>query len=281
VAGVELLSDRLEHAGHRARLGVFVEVGVPGGRTGARTEDQAVAVARAVGQSSQLRLVGVEGYEGLLGSDRSPAALEKVDQYLDHLRALTVRLAEADSFPGPGPVLVSAGGSRYFDRVALVLGRGAQYKGIEVQLVVRSGCYLLHDHGTYAGASPLLPGQWGGGSLVPALEVWAEVLSVPEPDLVIVGMGKRDVPYDLGFPVPLHMVRAGRGEVETFAGGEITQLDDQHGYLRLRPGHEALGPGDRVGFGISHPCTAFDKWREVLLVNDNYQVVAGIPTFFH
>jgi D-serine deaminase-like pyridoxal phosphate-dependent protein len=281
VPGVELLSDNLERAGLRGHLGVFIELGVPGGRTGVRTPEQAPAIAQAVSASSQLLLVGTEGFEGLLAADRSPAALERVDRYLDDLRSLTVLLAQEHAFPGPGPVLVSAGGSRYFDRVVQVLGRSARYEGVEVRLVVRSGCYLVHDHGTYAAASPLVAGAWAGGSLLPALEVWAEVLSVPEAGHVIVGMGKRDVPYDIGLPVPLHIVRGHGGHLEPFAGGDLTRLDDQHGYLHLGPGQAAVAPGDRIGFGISHPCTAFDKWREVLLVNDDYEVLDHIPTFFH
>jgi len=280
VPGVELLSANLERAGLHDRVGVFIELGVRGGRTGVRSSDQALAVAQAVAASPQLLLVGTEGFEGLLASDRSPAALETVDRYLDDLRSLTVLLAKEHAFPGPGPVLVSAGGSRYFDRVAQVLGSG-RYEGLEVRLVVRSGCYLVHDHGTYAGASPLVPGAWGGGSLVPALEVWAEVLSVPEAGHVIVGMGKRDVPYDIGLPIPLHLVRGHDGHLEPCAGGDLTRLDDQHGYLQVSPGQAPVTPGDRIGFGISHPCTAFDKWREVLLVNDDYEVLDHIATFFH
>ena len=281
VPGVELLSANLERAGLQGRIGVFIELGLPGGRTGVRTPDQAVTVAGAVAVSPQLLLVGTEGFEGLLGADRSPEALQKVDQYLDDLRSLTVLLAKEHAFAGPGPVLVSAGGSRYFDRVAQVLGIAGRYEGLEVRLIVRSGCYLVHDHGTYAGASPLVPGAWPGGSLVPALEVWAEVLSVPEAGHVIVGMGKRDVPYDIGLPIPLHLVRDHNGHLEPFGGGGLTRLDDQHGYLQVGPGQAPVAPGDRIGFGISHPCTAFDKWREVLLVNDDYEILDRIPTFFH
>ena len=155
MAGAQLLDRDLALAGLTGRLGVFVELGVPGGRTGARGEDEAVAVAQAVGTSGHLRLVGVEGYEGLLAPDRSPEALAKVDSYLDRLRRLTVRLADARTFSVDGPILVSAGGSRFFDRVALVLGDRARYGGHDVSLVVRSGCYAVHDHGTYAHASPL------------------------------------------------------------------------------------------------------------------------------
>ncbi len=281
VAGVELLDRNLGLAGLADYVGVLVELGVTGGRTGARSEAEALAVAAAVGASVHLRLVGVEGYEGLLAPDRSPEALATVDEYLERLRRLTVRLAEAGAFGMDGPVLVSAGGSRFFDRVAAVLGEKAEYGGHDICLVVRSGCYLLHDHGTYEQASPLAgPGHDGPG-LVAALEVWADVLSVPEPGLVIVGLGRRDASFDLGLPVTVAVARRGTPAVEPFAGVALSQLNDQHGYLHLASGQVPLNVGDKVGFGISHPCTAIDKWRSLLVVNDDYEIVDRVATFFH
>jgi len=280
VAGVELLDRNLGLAGMADRARAFVELGVAGGRTGARSEDEAVAVAGAVGASTHLRLVGVEGYEGLLAPDRSPEALAKVDRYLDGLRRLTLRLADDGAFSTGGPVLVSAGGSRFFDRVAAVLGEKADYGSHDVRLVVRSGCYLVHDHGTYAEASPLAGAGHQGPGLVGALEVWADVLSVPEPGLVIVGLGRRDASFDLGLPVTLAVARRGGG-VEPLIGMALSELNDQHGYLHLAGTAAPLGVGDKVGFGISHPCTAFDKWRTILLVNDGYEIVERIATFFH
>jgi len=281
VDGVDVLDRNLGLAGLPGRLGVLVELGVPGWRTGAWSEEGAVAVARAVASSERLRLIGVEGFEGLLASDRSAAALAKVDHYLEGLRRLTVRLADAGSFSTEEPVLVSAGGSRYFDRVAHVLGDPGSYGGLDVRLVVRSGCYLVHDHGTYADASPLAGPSQEGAHLVAALEVWADVLSVPEPGLVIVGLGRRDASFNLGLPVGLKIMRAKLGRVEPFGRGALSELNDQHGYLRLDGGAVDVEVGDRIGFGISHPCTAFDKWRTVLLVRDDYEILDRIDTFFH
>jgi D-serine dehydratase len=281
VAGVELLDHNLGHAGLGDQVGVFVELGVAGGRTGARTQDEAVAVAGAVGASAHLRLVGVEGYEGLLAPDRSPESLAKVDEYLDGLRRLTIDLADREVFPDDEPILVSAGGSRFFDRVAAVLGEKAQYGGHDVRLVVRSGCYVVHDHGTYAATSPLARLGHHGPGLKAALEVWADVLSVPEPGLVIVGLGRRDVSYDLELPVTLAVARRETGRVEPFTGMALSQLNDQHGYLHLGTEQGPVVVGDRIGFGISHPCTAIDNWRSMLLVNDDYEVLDLIVTFFH
>jgi D-serine dehydratase len=46
------------------------------------------------------------------------------------------------------------------------------------------------------------------------------------------------------------------------------------------PEDSPLAVGDMVGFGISHPCTTFDKWQVVPLVDDDYTVVSAIKTFF-
>lgn len=287
VEGARLLESNLERAGVARRLGVFVELGAPGRRTGARTEEEALAVATLVGKSDHLALAGVEGYEGVVASDRSPGSLAKVDDYLMRLRHMTASLCRAGAFGNRGPVLVSAGGSKYFDRVAALLGEKAFQEedfagdGHELRLVVRSGCYLLHDHGVYAQTSPLAGAAPDGRQLLPALELWAEVLSAPEPGLAIVGLGKRDAPYDLGLPLPLGVVRAGQQGIEPLTGARLRDLDDQHGYLCFDEGAAGAHPGDRLVFGISHPCTAFDKWRTVLLVDADYELLEEIRTFFH
>ena len=281
VPGVRLLERNLAWAGVASPVGVFVELGVPGGRTGARSEDEAVAVAAAVHDTDRLRLVGVEGFEGLLAPDRSPQALATVDAFLDRMQRLTTRLADDGAFSAGGPVLVSAGGSRFFDRVAARLGEKSLYGGHDVDLVVRSGCYVVHDHGSYANASPLSgPGHVGPG-LIGALEVWADVLSVPEPGLALVGLGRRDVSDDLGLPVTLALGRRENDRVEPFQGWSLSKLNDQHGYLQFADTPTPVQVGDRIGFGISHPCTAIDKWRRILLVDDDYGILDEIFTYFH
>lgn len=285
VDGVELLDRNLAVAAMPGRLGVLVELGAPGGRSGARSEEAAVAVAQAVAASAHLRLAGVEGFEGTLAADRSPEALAKVDRYLEGLGRLALGLV-GTGLVGSGPFLISAGGSKYFDRVAevlgdKVLGGSLRHDAHDLVLVVRAGCYITHDHGIYAHASPLAAGP-AGARLVAAIEVWAEVLSVPEPGLAIVGLGKRDAPYDSGLPVAVRLVRAeGGAPPEPLFGVTLSAMDDQHGYLRLGPAAASLAVGDRVGFGISHPCTAFDKWRTVLVVDDGYEVRDELRTWFH
>lgn len=280
--GVQLLDANLDRAGLPGRLDVLVELGLRGGRTGARTEQEVLDVAAAVRSSAHLRLVGVEGYEGSIAADRSTDSLAKVDQYLDGIRRTVRALADQAALDSSQPVFVSAGGSKYFDRVAQILGPSADYGGHAVRLVARPGCYVSHDHGAYEASSPLASSRTST-PLLPALEVWAEVVSVPEDRLAIVGLGKRDTSFDLGLPVPLHMTKCSSSTVRAFSDGALVALDDQHGYFRLSNSVSAgaVLPGDRIGFGLSHPCTAFDKWRTVLLVDDDYVVRQEIRTFFH
>jgi D-serine deaminase-like pyridoxal phosphate-dependent protein len=130
---------------------------------------------------------------------------------------------------------------------------------------------------TAAGAPPHGRAEQGP-TLEPALELWAHVLSRPEPGLALVCAGRRDVSFDAGLPVPLRFRQAG-GQLTPAAGSHVSALDDQHAYLRLAAG-SALAPGDLVCLGVSHPCTSFDKWRVIPVVDDSYHVIDAVHTFF-
>ncbi|AFM19412.1 putative amino acid aldolase or racemase [Mycolicibacterium chubuense NBB4] len=258
VRGVELMTSALADA--RRRVPVCVEVGVPGGRTGCRSREDVDDVARAAAESPRLRLVGVAGYEAARGQDVTADSLAIVTGHVAALRAAVLRLApliENDD------VIVSAGGSTYFDAVADGLTGWAA--GVAVRTILRSGCYLTHDHGLYARTSPLT--RDGGDGLHPALELHAQVISRPEPGLAIVAMGRRDVSFDQGLPVPLDL-----------PGATVTALNDQHAYLRL--GGDPVEVGAWLRFGISHPCTVFDKWRVIPVLDAGDRVVDLVRTYF-
>ncbi|MGB3356112.1 MAG: alanine racemase [Mycobacterium sp.] len=261
VRGVELMTSAL--AGAPRAVDVCVELGMPGGRTGCRSPEQVDEVVRAAVASPRLRLVGVAGYEASRGHEVTRDGLAAVTGYLSEMRAATLRLAplfETDS------VLVSAGGSSYFDAVADVL---TGWPGaLSVRTVLRSGCYLTHDHGLYARTSPLT--RDGRTGLRPALEIRAQVISRPEAGLAILTMGRRDVAFDQGLPIPLEM-----------PGGAVTTLNDQHAFLTMAPGAGSRAPvGAWLRFGISHPCTVFDKWRVIPVLDGDGRVVDLIRTFF-
>jgi len=242
-------------AGVAAALPVLVELGET--RAGCRSDEQALAVADAVAASPRLVLAGVEGYEGTLGADREPETLAAVDAFLDRLRAFAETLDARRAFDGLDEVVVTAGGSIFFDRVAERLRPSLSRP---VRVVVRAGSYVTHDDGLYAAATPL-------AELRPALELWARVLSCPEPGLAIAGFGKRDAPYDLGLPVV-------RGHPRV----RVEALNDHHAFLRDPDGELAVG--DLLVCGISHPCTAFDKWPTIAVADDEDVIVGAVQTRF-
>ncbi|AXA93120.1 amino acid deaminase [Massilia sp. YMA4] len=279
--GVRRLADAVAASGLRRPLPLLVELGLQGKRAGCRNSDEAMAVARAIAAAPGLQLAGIEGYEGLLVTTDRAADLERVDAFLQAMVAL-VRQCDAEGLFAGAQILLSAGGSAYFDRVAQCFA-GVTGTSRPVLPIVRSGCYLTNDHGHYFELTRELDERAGGApGLVPALEVWSTVLSRPEPTLAILGMGKRDASHDLGLPRALLRHRIGEASPVALDGDwRIEKMNDQHAYLRLPESEvDKLRVGDLVGCGISHPCTTFDKWSLLLLVEDDYRVTGAVNTFF-
>lgn len=288
IAGTELLDEQLRTSWQRGsgqqprRLPVLIELGLVGGRTGCRSVAQAVDVAKAATATSTLRVAGAAGFEGNIGHDDEPATLAAITRFCRDLRSLSEQLPPPD--PSAGPLILSAGGSAFFDIVVreLAIGAGTGSGQLNPAVVLRSGAYVTHDHGFYARIAPgpessSSPGR-SGPLLTPAVELWAPVLSRPEPALAIACAGRRDVSFDQGMPVPIRL-RRGDGQMPEATGIRVTALDDQHAYLDVPP-DTALGPGDLVCLGISHPCTALDKWRVIPVVDGDYRVTDAIHTFF-
>lgn len=257
-------------ADHAAPVPVLIELGHAGGRTGLRQEAAVLALARAVRATAGARLLGVTAYEGGL------PGVPEVRAFLRELRAVAAAVARA-GLVDAGEVTVSVGGSAYFDVVAEVLGGRPVLGGLPARVLLRSGSTVTHDHGVYATRTPFTRVP---GGLRPALRVWAQVTSCPEPGLAIVGAGKRDVPVDEGLPVPLRVHRPGAAPAPV-TGWELTRTNDQHAYLEAVAGTPtSLRPGDLLELGVSHPCTAFDKWRTVPVLDPDLRVTDLLATLF-
>lgn len=270
--GVRVLKEFGEHA----RFDVLLEVGALGARTGVRSDEETLAVADAIRDSENARLVGVAGYEGAVpgGKDRP---LIVVDEYLEKIKDVAVRLFRAGYFDSTSEVVVTAGGSLYFDRVVEILGRPWSLP-TATRLVLRCGSYIAYDSGRYLSSSPFAERVKTFGPPEPALELWATVQSRPEPALAFMNFGKRDVPFDDGLPVPV-AGRSRQGDTLDVDGLVVSELNDHHAYISVPTDHP-LAVGDRVGFGLRHPCTAFDKWRFMPVVDDDYVVLDLIETRF-
>jgi D-serine deaminase-like pyridoxal phosphate-dependent protein len=253
---VKALSRQVTAAGAES-VPVFVELGLPGGRTGARGVRAAAAVAHAVDAEPGVRLAGVTGYEGSYAHTRSADDVAAVRRYLAELVQLA-RTVEAE--------IVSAGGSAFPDVVVEEFADlGSAYRK-----VLRSGAYTAHDHGHYARLSPF--------PLDPALRVWGVVVSTPASGVAFLNLGKRDISCDLDLPVPLAVLRERDGPARSAERLTVTELNDQHAYLSDPAGEVRVG--DWVACGVSHPCTTFDRWGALPVVDDRGRVTDVIRTFF-
>lgn len=257
---------------------VLLEIGLDGGRTGCRTPEQALALARRMRASAAVRLVGVECYE-LWATGDAEADTALVDGLLGRV-VETANVCDRERLFECDEVLISAGGSGIFDLVAAHLSPRLSQP---VRGILRSGCYVTFDHGNYKRLMSVMNSRLAcGHGLNAAMEVWTTVQSCPEPGLAILTAGRRDVSFDSAMPKAVYVCRLGQTTAsDAPADWTVTTLNDQHAYLRAPAGTTlALQVGDRVGLGISHPCTTFDKWRWMVLVDNHYNVVDAIVTSF-
>lgn len=273
-----LLEAGLVENGLSRPMNILVELGYAGGRAGMRDDEQAIELARKVAASPIFSLRGIEAFEGIVQGSTGDEA--KVVSLLDRVQHVGNAVHAEGLFSGK-PIL-SAGGSSFFDLVAAKLGDGDDAASFEV--ILRSGCYLVHDSHFYqhmidrlTDRSPLAAGL--GEGLRPALELWAYVHSRPEPTRLIVGLGKRDTSDDVAAPNLLGWCRPGSDAVLPLTDHRTVRLDDQHAYLDI-PADSPLQPGDMVIFGVSHPCTTFDKWRTMFVIDDALRVVDIVETNF-
>ena len=274
---VESMERALANTPETRPIGVLLELGAPHGRTGCRSLEEAIEVAHLVKSSSRLSLVGVEAFEGVVHATADEHS--DVDDFLWRLRALAIRLDDLELFDHLEEIIVTAGGSMFPDRVVSILG-GQWDMSKPTRLVIRPGCYVTHD-------SVLYTKLWPFGTrtpmdtypaLCPALTVWSYVVSRPEPDLAILGFGKRDASFDVDLPKPI-VIRRDNSTREIDGELEVFDLNDQHAYVRVFAEFD-IAVGDIVGCGISHPCTTFDRWRAIPLVDDDFDVVGSVRTFF-
>lgn len=279
VAQLGLIEDWASRRAAALPFDVLLEMGIPGQRTGCRTLAQALHLARLLTVSPAVRFGGVECYEGGVARCDSVHDAREVTA-LVHRVIEVVRACDQENLFEGDELLITAGGSAVFDLVLPML----RLQDLQRPMlgVLRSGCYITHDHGNYARFLRLVEQREGlDASLRPALEVWTMVQSVPEPGLALLTCGRRDVSYDLEMPLPQHLAVRGSRQVNAVpADWKISALNDQHAYLRFDPAGVCPQVGDRIGLGISHPCTTFDKWRWLALVEDDGAITGAVATRF-
>lgn len=277
---VEILERAVAAQPLRRPLQLLLELGIEGGRTGVRADGEAMAIAQRIAASPHLSLRGIEAFEGIVQRTGHEPSEDRMQALLDRIVSVAEACQEGGLFDGTP--LLTAGGSSFFDAAAATLSRASTP---DFQVVLRSGCYLVHDSAFYQQmVSDLLARSPEAASLgeglKPALEIWAHVHSRPEPSRAILGFGKRDTSFDAGMPTPLAWARSGWSEARPVTEGhKVVRLDDQHAYLDV-PADSPLEPGDIVAVGVSHPCTTFDRWQALYLVDDALNVTGAVRTYF-
>ena len=259
------------------RLNVMIEYGVVGGRCGCRSEQEVMALADAIKAQPALALTGIEGYEGVIHGEH---AVSGIRAFAASLVRLALQLQRDGAFALDKPI-ITASGSAWYDLIAE--GFEAEAASGRFLSVLRPGSYVVHDHGIYKEAQCCVLDRRSDlqEGLRPALEVWAHVQSLPEPGFAVIALGKRDVAYDAGLPMPLKRYREGVVPAvgDDVSGCKVTAVMDQHAFMTVAPGTE-LHIGDIISFGTSHPCLTFDKWRTGCLVDEQSNVVESLAIEF-
>jgi D-serine dehydratase len=263
---------------NQKRLQVLLEIGVDDGRTGVRNEEEEKILLNTLLQyQNSLALVGVELFEGVL-KEEQPIRL-----MLQRAVACLQRLIDSNQISRSPPIL-SGAGSAWYDIVAEEFSK----IGPSVDIILRPGCYLTHDIGAYHRAQTRILEQNAiakeisdGGALQPAFQIWAYVQSIPETNRAIIGFGKRDAACDSGYPTPALHYRSEWSKPNPINTDQyqITNMMDQHAFLSCPSDHNLI-VGDLIAFNISHPCLNFDKWRKILLINNDYTVIDILDTYF-
>ncbi|OEF95435.1 amino acid deaminase [Vibrio splendidus] len=263
-------------ANKKQTLKVLIEFGVPGGRCGCRSPKEVLELAQTIQDTPALSLAGIEVYEGVIHGDN---AEQDIRTFLNQALSSVESLA-SDSLITGQPIITGAG-SAWYDVVAECLANLTDYLAI-----IRPGCYAIHDTGIYLDAQSkvLQRAQVNqgyacelGGDLESALEVWAYVISRPEPTKLVIGLGKRDVAFDAGLPIAERGYR--NGEAISVKGLTATAVMDQHTFVET-DGSAEIEVGDMIAFSTSHPCLTFDKWRYIAISDDDHQVSHWVETCF-
>lgn len=259
-------------------LALLIEFGIAGGRCGCRTEAEVMALATQIDSLPALSLAGIEFYEGVVkGADPEQGVRLLVQQ----AAGLMLSLSTQQLLHGTTQ-FISGAGSVWYDVVAEEL-TAAQLPQ-HIKLVLRPGCYISHDQGIYQQAQQRVQARSSlacslGEDLQNALELAVYVQSLPEPGLAVLGFGKRDAAFDAGLPQAIALYRNGELQSTALQHCETIKVMDQHAFWRY---DQSVQPqiGDILLLGTSHPCLTFDKWRTLWVVDDHYNLLHEVDTFF-
>ncbi|MCM8532083.1 MAG: amino acid deaminase [Lentisphaeraceae bacterium] len=261
-------------------LNLLIEIAPAHGRAGVRTSCEVIELAQEIKKHSPwIQLAGIECYEGVIHSENP---IPEVNEFLSFVAKTAVEVEELGLY-GTDKLILTGGGTVFFDRVCDILPKAPLKTPFEV--LIRPGCYLSHDSGIYDEFQNQLVerdeiAKTIDSKLESAIEVLTYVQSLPEPGLAILSMGKRDVSFDSGLPTPITIYKPDEKSSQKL-GEEwsLTDLNDQHAFMKF-PIDASVKVGDIIISQVSHPCLTFDKWQAIALIDDDYNVIDMLKTYF-
>ncbi|QIQ21734.1 amino acid deaminase [Zophobihabitans entericus] len=269
-------------AAQEQTMNVLLELGIEGGRCGCRSESEAIELAKYIHSLPGLKLSGVEFYEGVIHSQNELTDIDKINGFLTRVINTSNNLIKLNLFPDSEEVILTGAGSVWYDLVCQQMQQANL--GQNIRYVIRPGCYVTQDKGVYQQSHNALKNRSElachiQGDLASAMELCAFVQSMPEPDLAIIGFGKRDAAFDEGLPQPIAHYRHGQAMPFVTGTMKTQNIMDQHAMLHYSKDVD-LQVGDILIFGTSHPCITFDKWRQLYFVDGQYNVLEAVETYF-
>ena len=200
------------------KIDVLVEVNVGADRCGVPPGAPAVALARAVASSKNLRFAGLHAYQGAAQHVRKPADRQAaIAKAVDAVRATTSLLQSA----GLKADLVTGAGTGTYPLEA----------GSGVYNEIQPGSYIFMDADYGRNLDE-------AGQPVKVFEqslfVWATVMSHSVPERAVVDAGLKALSVDSGMPL-----------VADLPGVEFLKASDEHGVLSL-PAGTPIRVGDKV-----------------------------------
>ncbi|HLI09549.1 MAG TPA: DSD1 family PLP-dependent enzyme [Ktedonobacteraceae bacterium] len=219
-AGAQALNEAMREAG--LTLDVLLDLNVGQNRTGVRPGEEALTLARQIGNMSNLRLIGVQGYEGHLQHVHD--AEERAARCRQAMQLLTAMAAQlrTEGFPIE---IVTTGGT----------GTGEICATCQGVTEVQPGSFIFMDTDYRNAIGPVYAN---------ALTILSTVIS-RAPERAVVDAGLKSLSIDSGMP-----------EAKSLPGVRYRPGGDEHGVLTwdenitLPP--DALSIGDRIEFIPSH-----------------------------
>jgi D-serine deaminase-like pyridoxal phosphate-dependent protein len=207
---------------------MLVEVNVGMNRCGVESGKPALALAKQIRQSPNLKFEGLMGYEG------HTVAKPDLKEREANVREAMQHLIDAKHYlekHGVEVSIMSGGGTGTFN----ITG------GIPEMTEVQAGSYIFMDS-TYRNVEGV------GEQFDCSLSVLATVVSRPAPDRIIVDTGLKVLAKEFGIPQPIGIT-----------GVEMTGLSEEHGTLKfvgqVSDADVPLTPGDKIEILPTHCCT--------------------------